>query len=168
MLACVHRGSPPSVNCASTIKLTAGERLRTRMNETRTETRHRAGHGTCRQASVDAISLALSLAWCHSIAAGNPRLEAALSTGWTPAALAAFIGGAHYPDNVVMPIPGGPVLAGRGAPGRGIGLMDCRLSDGPLRPRGLLRRPRAGVTYPIVSGVTLPWLGGLVPRAFTT
>ena len=32
---------------------------------------------------------------------------------------------AHYPDTVVMPIPGGPVLAGGGDRGRDIGIIGC-------------------------------------------
>jgi len=31
----------------------------------------------------------------------------------------------HYPDIVVMPIPGGPVLAGGGARVRDIGIIEC-------------------------------------------
>jgi hypothetical protein len=39
MLASVHRRPPPSANCANTIRMTAGERCRTGMNETKTEPR---------------------------------------------------------------------------------------------------------------------------------
>src|SRR5215472_159744 len=38
MLARVHRRPPPSANCANTIRVTTGERWRTGVNETQTET----------------------------------------------------------------------------------------------------------------------------------
>ena len=42
MLASVHRGSPPSVTCRNMTGVVAGERRRTGMNETKTETGGRA------------------------------------------------------------------------------------------------------------------------------
>ena len=44
MLARVHRRPPPSANCANTIWVNIGERSRTAVNETETETRGQAAH----------------------------------------------------------------------------------------------------------------------------
>jgi hypothetical protein len=44
MLAGVHRRPPPSANCPNTIWVTTGERRRTGMNETETETEAQAPH----------------------------------------------------------------------------------------------------------------------------
>ena len=41
----------------------------------------------------------------------------------TRCALCRYRHKAHYPDTVVMPIPGGPVLAGGGDRGRDIGII---------------------------------------------
>src|SRR6516162_6235366 len=44
MLARVHRRPPPFANCANTIRANTGERPRTGVNETETETRGQAAH----------------------------------------------------------------------------------------------------------------------------
>src|SRR5262249_1779885 len=63
LLAGVRTGSPPSVTCQNAGPATAGERCRTGVNETRTETRHRVvpgGRAAARwcAVSVEAISWA--------------------------------------------------------------------------------------------------------------
>jgi hypothetical protein len=47
LLACVHREPPPFVNCSDAKAVAAGERCRTGVNETRTETRTGRGGLAC-------------------------------------------------------------------------------------------------------------------------
>src|SRR5689334_23682364 len=78
MLARVHRRPPPSANCANTIRANTGERPRTGVNETETETRGRAAplQGGAseerRPVSVEAISWALNLAPVPADRGGQP------------------------------------------------------------------------------------------------
>src|SRR5262249_36094245 len=72
MLAHVHRRPPPSATCPDTAGAAAGERPRTGVNETETETRGQAAHhGAARPQSVEAISWALHLPGPRPAAAGR-------------------------------------------------------------------------------------------------
>jgi Transposase, Mutator family len=62
---------------------------------------------------------------------GLSGLPGAIEATWPKAKVQTCV--IHYPDTVVMPIPGGPVLAGGGARGRDIGIIT-----------GLRGRPAAG------------------------
>jgi hypothetical protein len=78
MLTSVHRRPPPSANCANTIRVNIGERSRTEVNETETETGGQAAlHGAARlrngaPLSVEAISRALNLAPVPAGRGGQP------------------------------------------------------------------------------------------------
>jgi hypothetical protein len=53
MLAAVHRRPPPSANCTNSTRLTAGERSRTGVNETKTEPR--PGPGPCSGVAAESL-----------------------------------------------------------------------------------------------------------------
>jgi len=53
---------------------------------------------------------------------GLTGLPDAISVTWPQAIVQLCV--VHYPDTVVMPIPGGPVLAGGGARVRDIGIIE--------------------------------------------
>ena len=54
---------------------------------------------------------------------GLKGLPEVVGNAWPQAIVQTCI--VHYPDTVVMPIPGGPVLAGGGDRGRDIGIIEC-------------------------------------------
>ena len=53
---------------------------------------------------------------------GLNGLPAAIEATWSRAKVQTCV--IHYPDTVVMPIPGGPALAGGGGRGRDIGIIE--------------------------------------------
>jgi transposase-like protein len=59
---------------------------------------------------------------CMVVCDGLKGLPESITTTWTYAQVQACI--LHYPDTVVMPIPGVPVLAGGGARVRDIGIIE--------------------------------------------
>jgi Transposase, Mutator family len=84
---------------------------------------------------------------CMLVCDGLKGLPDAVSAVWEKTIVQTCI--VHYPDTVVMPIPGGPVLAGGGARVRDIGIIT-----------GLRGRPGAGrVAGSGRAGLLAGWSG---------